>query len=165
MALSVQLQVTAKHDLKGLTNKQPVPFYLSGCFSSVCWLMGMLVPHGGEVAAVVPGITLRNDNIQWKKGECPSLMGHLLLRAKKPFPEAVQQTFLMGQRLLPKPIPSMMEGITRIGSSNNNSLGFCFSQSCWRGVGPSIKVGHSGNEERGMATGQAFSAVTLGNCF
>lgn len=84
--------------------------------------MGMLVPHGGEMAAVVPGITLRNDNIQWKKGECPSLMGHLLLRAKKPFPEALQQTFLMDHRLLPKQIPSMMEGITRISLSNDNSL-------------------------------------------
>lgn len=67
--------------------------------------------------------------------------------------------------LLPMPITGLMAGITMIGSTNEKSGGVCFPESCWRGQGTWTKVGLSGNEEGGMAAGQAFTAVTLGNWY
>lgn len=97
LPLSVRLRVTEKHDVKGLNEKQPGPFYLSGCFSSACGLIVVLVPHGGELAAVVPGITFRNDNIRWKKGVSISYCASPV-KSKVAFPRSPPAGFLCGSR-------------------------------------------------------------------
>lgn len=129
------------------------------------------MPHGGELAAVVPDITFTNDNIQRKRGVSISYWASPF-KSNETFPRGPPADFPLllweelGPELLPKPITGMTKGITRIGSRNENSLGVYFPESCWRGwAGPWTKLGHSGNEEGGMATGQAFNAVTSGSCF
>lgn len=120
------------------------------------------------MGAVILVVTFRNDNAQWKKG-FPVSYWHRLLQARKLSLEALQQAFLMsywpelGHMLLPKPITGMMKGITMIGASNEDSLVLCFLESVGEEWAPGQKWGHYGNEARGMAAGQAFTAVTLDN--
>lgn len=67
----------------------------------------------------------------------------------------------MGHVLLPEPMTGMMKRIARIGSSNDNSLRFSFGEE-WT---PQRTWGTLRMKTGGMATGQAFTAVILGNCF
>lgn len=65
------------------------------------------------MAAVVPVITFRDDNVQWTKGVPVSHWVSTFMR-KETFPKAFLQAFLMpdwlelGHMFLPKPITGML---------------------------------------------------------